>query len=625
MNEWKRPETTRMYLQPPKSERIYTIWRDGKIMLGEIEAPINKEYSDIEASGVCFLDADGGMIDFRKSEFSVREDGIPVHKLRYSSGQLLFELECFADFSRLSSCHIKLTVSSVSKERVSQRISFILRTDKEEKLVYGAPDLYCIYDSNLDAWQSSAPSWRFNEGVWQSGDVFFACDKADMFDFDEKSGIASCDVELCGTESLSFVFTLGKGKAFVSDYEAEKEKTVLAWGRELDRINALPVGISENEERLRTLKHLTVQLLQCFCYAVGENELYSRQGGLQRRVWTFEAMPVLEGLAKLGDFDDYIEPVIDVYFNQFFTENGEIVPLGIHWAMASGTVLNSFGTYALRRDKEYFYKYRDKAYKTFEWIKNLRRQTKYVGGGAVEYEKTACGESRIVEGLFPPMASCDDPLVFQAWHTTDIHNIYGICAFLEACEKYGDSKACDVRREYEDYMSVMHRVFEKIEKSADGSDELMIPHSIADNDEELTMLFEFAVPLGTVANVLSLEPCRYEKILNYYTRRGLIRGGLLNKMPDKACAGAPEAFLDENGKSPIWYVCAQEYDWFKCFMRTGEVERCREIINDNLRYAMTPEYYMIERYNQKNEWYAPWSPNASCNGRMINMILDFYS
>ena len=620
-----RAETTRMYLQPPRSERIYTLWRDGKIMLGEIESPINKEYSDIESSGVCFLDADGTMIDFRHSEFSVREDGIPVHKLGYRAGKLCFELECFADFSRLSTCHIKLTVTNDGEECHSQRISFILRSDKEEKLIYGAPDLYCIYDTNLDAWLDSAASWRFENGVWRSGECYFTCDKADSFTFDEKRGIASREVRLSHRESTSFVFTLGKGEAFVSDYDDEKEKTLLLWERELCRIGRLPAAIANDAERVRIIKNLTVHLLQCFCYSVGGDDLYSRQGGLQRRVWTYEAMPVLEGLAKLGDFDDYIEPVIDVYFNKFYTDSGEIVPLGIHWAMASATVLKTFGTYALLRGAEYFNKYRDKAYKIFEWIKNLRGQATYVGGGTAEYEKRASGEDQIVGGLFPPMASCDDPLVFQAWHTTDVLNVYGIRAYLEACEKYGDPRSYEVRREYDDYMSVLMSVFEMVEKRADSKDELMLPHSLTDNNEEVTKLFEFAVPHGFVVDALDLEPHRYEKILNYYTRRGFMKGGLLNKMPDKACAGAPEAFLDDEGKSPIWYVCGQEYGWFSCLMRKSDYERCRLIIEDNLKYAMTDEYYMLERYNQKNPWYSPWSPNASCNGRMINMMLDFYA
>ena len=625
MKEWKRAKTTRLYLQPPKSERIYTVWRDGKIMLGEIEAPINKEYSDITASGFMLVGAACLPADFCESSFSLREDGIPIHKLLSRYGNLSAEIECFTDFSRLASCHVRVTLCPIGDGGACEKIGFIIRTDKEEKLISGAPDLYCPYESGFENWLNSKSDWQFKDGLWRNGDAFLACDKSELFDFDESRGVALCDVALAPGESVKFTFTLGKGEYRDYNYDLEKENTLMMWQGELARINKLSEKIIYDKEKERLIKNLTVQLLQCFCYAVGENELYSRQGGLQRRVWTYEAMTVLEALARLGDFDDYIEPVIDVYFNSFYTETGEIVPLGIHWAMASGTVLDTFGTYALRRDKEYFSKYREKAFKTFEWIRTLRTKTSYSGSGTPEYEKKVSESARIIPGLFPPMASCDDPLVFQAWHTTDVHNLVGIKSLLDVCELYGDPDTDAVRKEYESYLGVLHDAFEVIERRAEGSDELEIPHSLSDNNAQVTEAFEFPAPHGFVVNALDFKPKQYEKVLNYYTRRGFMKGGLLNKMPDKACPGAPEAFLDENGESPIWYVCSQEYHWFKCFMRHNERKKCQSIIEDNIAYAMTDEYYMLERYNKLNEWYSPWSPNASCSGRLINMMLDFYS
>ena len=32
MKEWQSPNTTRTYLHPPKSERIITLWREGKLL-----------------------------------------------------------------------------------------------------------------------------------------------------------------------------------------------------------------------------------------------------------------------------------------------------------------------------------------------------------------------------------------------------------------------------------------------------------------------------------------------------------------------------------------------------------------------------------------------------------------
>ena len=55
------------------------------------------------------------------------------------------------------------------------------------------------------------------------------------------------------------------------------------------------------------------------------------------------------------------------------------------------------------------------------------------------------------------------------------------------------------------------------------------------------------------------------------------------------------------------------------------LDECRKLIEGAYNYAMTDEYYMFERYHQRNVWFAPWSPNASASGRFIIMLLEYYS
>ena len=57
------------------------------------------------------------------------------------------------------------------------------------------------------------------------------------------------------------------------------------------------------------IKHLTAQILQCFCYPVGESFLLCRQGGLQRFIWPFEALFAMEAISRIGDYDDF-RPVL---------------------------------------------------------------------------------------------------------------------------------------------------------------------------------------------------------------------------------------------------------------------------------------------------------------------------
>ena len=153
------------------------------------------------------------------------------------------------------------------------------------------------------------------------------------------------------------------------------------------------ITIGQDIQKAQLMQNLAIQLLQCFTKPVGEAFVLCRQGGLQRRVWPFEALYVLEALGKLGDFGDYIEPVIDGYFSLMQAENGEIVPLGIHWAMATANVLYSFSDYAMIAGRDYFAKYREKAVRAFEYIRATRASTKEEPGVQV--------------GLYPPLRSCD--------------------------------------------------------------------------------------------------------------------------------------------------------------------------------------------------------------------------
>ena len=43
-----------------------------------------------------------------------------------------------------------------------------------------------------------------------------------------------------------------------------------------------------------------------------------------------------------------------------------------------------------------------------------------------------------------------------------------------------------------------------------------------------------------------------------------------------------------------------------------------------MKYNVTKEYVTSERYCSRDEWYSPWSPNASANGRIMELLLEWY-
>ena len=74
-----------------------------------------------------------------------------------------------------------------------------------------------------------------------------------------------------------------------------------------------------------------------------------------------------------------------------------------------------------------------------------------------------------------------------------------------------------------------------------------------------------------------------------------------------------------------WYLGISELAWFTGWLAAGEFGKAEEAFLSLANYGMTKEYYMQERYADNDPTYVPWSPNASNNGRMINMMLDYFA
>jgi len=624
MEEWKKFKTTRMYIHPPKAERMFTLWREGRIMFGEIEMPISQPYVDVSGSGVLFVDGAGNAADFRESRYEVREDGIPTHKLTFFLGDFECTVECVSPLERKPTLYGKLTVKNKNGDEASGKLGFMLRTGKESALMFGGPDVYMPYESPISAWFDVESTWKF-DGRFSCDSMFFEFDGAEKIDFDQKVGRAFVDVALSAGEEKVFYFVFGKGEKEDITFEEAKAKTVAFWEGELKRTTKLPDSVLSDVEKVKMIKNLTVQILQSFCYGKDSEEFYLRQGGLQRRVWLYEAMSALLALSRIGEFDDYVEPVLDVYFNKYMMENGEIVPLGIYWANSTGIVLNNFSRYAMEKGKDYFLKYRDKAMKCFDWIKETRRKKIYDGPVEIKEEQRLKNGYVHVDGLFPPMRSCDHPTAFQNWLFTDGFNIIGLRSFVEVCKFFNDERKDEVAAEYESYRAVMQSVFDRVVEETGDSDEIKISASPTKN-EEIERRYSFQPHISTLVNILQPEVEICEKMLNYHRKRGTVRGGLYSRMPikDQSLGGEVLTNFNDLENKYIWYVCSTECDWLGYWLKKGRLDKCHEIMEDTINCAVSDEYYMVERYHQRNEWYAPWSPNVSCNGRMINMIVDMY-
>ena len=612
MKNWQRPVTTRRYLQPPKSEKLYTMWAEGKLVFGDIEAADEREdlYNDYVSSAVWFVRFNiHGELDFHNTVNIIRDDGVPVHALTNKTGGIEFRVEAFSSFERAPKCFFELTLTNRTDHTVTDRAGFLVRTAREYNLIKNAPNHYRHYGTDILKWHELETSWTKDGSILRDGERYISIDSLVDFALDEKLGFAYIDFTLAPGAEISARFCYGEGEPLAFDYVSEREKCISLWLKELDRISYLPEAIAADAERLKMVRHLVSTLLQHFCYPKDKDYMIARQGGLHRMIWPYETMPVLEALSRIGNFDDYIEPIIDMYFARCQSDEGEIVPFGVHWAMCTANALYSFAKYSEKRGHSFFGKYADGAYKAFSWIKKTRASTKADGD--------------IIAGLFPPRRSCDDDLVFQGYGNTDSFNLMGLDALAHAFEHFGDKRGDEIRSEYLDYLGVMRAVWSDISKNGNEG-ELRVPFTPRGDDSAVEKAFGFGHFGSYIADAIDIPESDSERIIRYYKSRGFIKDGLYDRLPDKMAAGMVPAFLDDNGRCLIWYVTAHEYSWFKYFMRHGMGDKALEIIDSTLKYAMTSEYYMVERYNEEDPYFAPWSPNASANGRTINMLVDYY-
>ena len=611
--EWQRPQTTRRYIHPPKAERMFTLWKEGKIIFGEINEPIRANCYGIVSRGMWLTYGKAEQADFHTAQNILREDGIPIHGLKNNFGGLDVEIETFASFERFTTCYIKAVVKNSTEK--AQKFGVLVRTATEGTLVKNFPDVYASYAPEISVWKEQPVTFTYDGKELRDGEYYLS---APDMEWNPELGHAFVTLEPGAEKTLFFAF--GKGEAVAYDYEAEKQKTIAAWELEIAKITKLPESIKANPEIKKTIQHLTVQMLQCFCTSVGTNRLYPRQGGLQRQIWTGEAWMMIEAMCQIGDFRDYLDPVMELYFNEFQTESGEMVPFGISWAMATATVLFTFAKYAESVGQEMWDKYRDQAYRAFCWMRDFRVKESYVD------EKG----NLVLQGLFPPRRACDDELIFQGWGSTDANNLVGLETYLKAAERFGDPAVSEIQAEYDDYLKVMQGYFDEAIKETPDHAAGELCYSLTAPNRIVTNIYHFSISCGRILETTKAQWTDVEKVLDYYTKAGTIKGGLYWHMKDRISEsegelqGSTRFNYDENGKSMVWYVCCEEYSWFKIFMRFGKREKAEEVLRDNFRFAMTDEYYMLERYNQQDPYFGPWMPNASANGRTINMLMDFY-
>ena len=610
MNEkatWLRPKTIRRYLHPAGSERLFTLWVEGKIVFGEVNVKDfkfgsgyqegRKYYFDLESCIVWLLYSKAAeQFDFRNVKNIISDDGTPVHGLSYEIDNQIITMEALCNSERKATCFSKINLKNTTDKKIKDTVCLLLRSGKECDLVYGAPNGYVRHNPDVKAQKALPSTFKEVNGKYSDGLRVLNVKSDIERRFEEDKGLLFFDYELEPFEEKNIYLSLDMGEVDDFDYETEKENNHQYWIKELESLNRVPEVLVEDKEKYKMIRHMVAILLQTFAYPIGEDYMVSRQGGMMSIVWPSEAISTIEALSKLGEFGRFIEPVIDTHFNRMQKDDGEIANVGAHWGSVTASVIIAFSKYGMTADKEFYLKYIDKALKAYRWIVKTRRDVK---------------DSDIVAGgLFPPQNSNDWEACMQGWTLTDVFNIFAMNNLALLLEKYGDERYKEVKKEHDDYVYDMKRHFQKFIDRYEGKDELKIPLLPISDDQ---MLIDDGFPLIYHGRFILCGVIEDEKdirrVYKYMLNHGISKDGLYGYMPYP------------NGNRHIWYMSFPDYYWHIIWTKLGEKELAKQILDNQFKYAMSDEYYMQERYEDNSPYYVPWSPNASATGRTLLMML----
>ncbi len=612
---WDKPFTFKRYINPPFAENIITQWSNTMILIGENAGGSDPQHhhdghvndSLLPSAGMLFMYKDK-IPDLKTVVYITREDGIPVHGIIKDFGSFSLKMEAFADTARIPTAYTRVTLKNLTDAKISDTLSLLARTDSELELI-GArdPDGYVFPTFPRERWMKAQP-WKCSENkltdgtyeiLYQLGENVSAQSRED--------GIVDFNFML--EENCSATIELAFGRGNVSpdfSYVSEKEMCEQYWENELSKIKFFPK--SDEPEFYAMYRSLVCEMLQMFNYPKGVNYVHPRQGGLQRFLWPVEFCEMIKGLAKIGGYERYLDETLNLLFNVMQSrreENyGQVVNFGIPWGAVTGSALTSFAASAICSKKLYL-RYKDQAYSAFSWIESFRSTTK----GSKEY----------ANGLFPPLQSCDAPTVGQLWGLTDVWNIQGYKDYLEALKMYSDEHIAEVEEALADYLSSIQTVFNRVVVTQGASDDLIIPLD-ARNDPEIEQ---------------AIEEQSFQHALYDYSLLSIGLAGYGTPLAEKIIELCYKAENAERGltmgskqsgvRSPTRYYGSLTDSVMYCYYRkTGRDDKAKEILDAQLKYLMSEEYYMGERYDRCDPYYFPWSPNASASGRTVLMLFDFY-
>ena len=634
---WGKPFTNKRYIHPPFAENIITMWPNSMVLIGEITANdpqinnynvenVGKGFSgSLPSAGVVFTLKRESDLLFRRrwalpyknfiwshelmpqkeTRYKTRKDGVPIHSLVKNMDAVNFYQEAFCDSERVSTAYIKVTIENNFGIAQKVEMGMLVRTGPEFLFTGCAePDGYWGYNPLRENWEvKEMLRYKKMNDYLTDGTYKLYFDDKENFIFDGENDL-SVVLDLNPYEKRTFTFAFTRNEKAPKSYNTARKEAESFWKNELGKAENIP-----DKKGIEPLFfNFLSQELQMFACPIGENYTIVRQGAMQRYHWP-EAKEVIKALSHIGGYNNYIDACLSHYFNDLQEKEGEnagrIHYKYVPWNSRTAAGLEMLAD-AVKCDETFYDRYIEEAMLGFRWMERERAKSANIQG--------------MTAGIFPPGIATDNHFSgAQQWTFSDTAMLRGYQGLVRILRLKNSKYLAEVEAAYDDYFKIMKKIFDDNAKLQKDSEFLYLPRDSKNNpkiEEALNSGDSFGYMFHNEALALGLAgfgTINAEKVIHTYSDNGQSRNGLLYPM-----------YHSTSGTGRTWYTTWAEHVRYAYYKQSGNREKCKKLIDALLKYNVTTEFYQCERYDDHDAYIAPWMPNASANGRVLDMLFDYY-
>lgn len=639
-----RPGTKRVYLQQPCDYKIVTARPDLKFQMYDAAEPASKRGTLVTGYGFVLMDGSTAIsFDYQNTRLSFENGRFPLLTQRVSQAGFDFEQTSFTTTGPAGRPLLMVRLKVHRQEsRAARRLELAWLTVRDlHARFYSHPNEdYIVFEPWGQGWESGL-QLKANDHSQCEGETIFNAYRYSR-NVETRAGRGPAGSGL--VFQLSFQRQDNAAIEFLIPYEgreppagipartfrASEEARLLAlsfdeeyhrqsglWEQRLKDAAAIDVPEKTVEDIYSVL---TCNNLQFLGSAPGVDYLKPGQGGFNTfsTVYGWESSNYLPLMDRQG-FHDEVSKVLDYFLT---TQQGHHGPEGdistaegsfrphIHWMCETGAILGIFADHAifsgdyqrLRRDSP-------SLLRAARWIQGERARTKDLlpdGSRSTHY------------GLMPPGRATDWP-DFAYSQFTDAYTWRGLDKLARAFELAGLSDAGWLRKEAGDYRQCIVASMRRVPLGGTAA----APVTAAKGRAQEKPVLSFPTALLD-AGLIPARDDLVSGIESALRKTGAMDDLFAQRMPQMEDDGLLR--LQEKsagGEIDLYYVNMSEKIWHRLWLERGERRKAWRYFYMTLAYSTSRDVHVVsERYCPQLIWLLPWQPNASGNGRLLEMIFN---